>query len=139
MWILSAFCECICIPWILSAFCGNIHVTWILSAFCGYYTNFVDTVRTVHIMSYLSCNVRHVLHSSILVVGIILVTVRATWLIMSVLFLTFYSSSESDWCITPFPACNVICLYDPSYLCPFRFCGWVKKLILTLSGYMCLL
>ena len=58
--------------------------------------------------------------------------------IPSVLYVIFYSSSESDWCITYFLVCNLICFSFPSYYSPVFL--WLSiKWILTLSGYMCLL
>ena len=70
-WILYAFHGNINVLWILSAFRGYICTPWILSAFHGYYLHFVDTIDIGDITSYLACNVRHVLHSFVLVVNII--------------------------------------------------------------------
>ena len=42
-----------------------------ISVLSGYYPHFVDTIVIVHIMSYLACNVSHVLHSLVMVVDII--------------------------------------------------------------------
>ena len=48
-----------------------IHILWILCAFFGYYPHFVDTIDIGHIMSYLTCNLRHVIHSFVLVMDIV--------------------------------------------------------------------
>ena len=69
-WILSAFHGNINVLWILSAFRGYICTMWILSAFSGYCLHFVDTIGIGHITSYLARNVRHVLHSLVLVMDI---------------------------------------------------------------------
>ena len=42
-----------------------------ISTFCGYYTHFVDIICIGKITSYLACDVIHVLHRLVLVVGII--------------------------------------------------------------------
>ena len=74
-----------------------------------------------HITSYLACNVFHVLHSFFCLWILFLVTLRATYLVMSILYLTFYSSSESDWCITSFPVYKLIFFMLPLPFALFVF------------------
>ena len=74
-WKYPRSVDIIRILWILSAFRGFIHVLWILYTFfiniyvCEYYLHFVDTIGIGHIKIYLACNVRHVLHSFVVVMG----------------------------------------------------------------------
>ena len=112
---ISTFCRNIHVLWILSAFCGIIHVPWILPGFCGYYPNFMDMIRIFHITSYLARNVRHVIHSFVLVVNIIYIGHITSYLARNVCpILHIYSSSESYWCINYFPVCNLIFFSVPS-------------------------
>ena len=69
--ILSAFHGNINFPWILSAFHGYIYTLWILSEFFVYYPHFVDTIGIGCIMSYIACNVFHVLYGFVMVADII--------------------------------------------------------------------
>ena len=105
----------------ISAFCGNIHIPWILSAFFVYIRISWKYPRSVDII--------HILWKYPRSVDIILILcmyphfveiIRISWnyphsvdiiRISSVLYLTFYLSSESDWCITYFPVCNLMCFY----------------------------
>ena len=75
--------DIICILWIL----------WI-------YPHFVDIIFNGHIMSYLACNVRTILH--------------------------IYSYFVCDLCITYFPVCNLICFSVPSYFRLVSFVGEYK-------------
>ena len=119
---ISAFRENIRISWILSALRGNIDVPWILSAFSGYYPYLVDIIRIDHITSYLARNVRQGLHSFVLVVDIIYIGHTISYLARNVRpIFHIYSSSESDWCITSFPVCYLICFSVPSSFCLVRF------------------
>ena len=59
----------------------------------GYYPHFVDIVYICHIMSYLARNVCPIFY--------------------------IYPFSESDWCITSFPICNLIIFF--SVPLPFAF------------------
>ena len=74
--------------------------------------NFVDIIFIGHVMRYLSRNVRPIFR--------------------------IYSSSVSDWCITSFSVCDLICFSVPSSF--HLLVLWVSiNWILTLSEYMCLL
>ena len=61
-----------------------------ISTSLGYYPHFVDIIYIDHIKSYLAHNVSPIFH--------------------------IYSFSESDWCTTSFPVCNLIIF---SVLFPF--------------------
>ena len=76
--------------------------------FGGYYLHFVDIIRIGHIMSYIYRNVCHGLHSFVLVVDIIYIGHITSYLSRNVRpIFHIYSFSESDWCITSFPVCNL--------------------------------
>ena len=108
---ISSFCGDIHIPWILSSFSRNIKVRWILYPFCGYiYTLWILSPFRGYIRISWIPSALATLQATWLIILVmlytvslwswilILVEVRATQLIISVLFLTSYSSSESDWC-----------------------------------------
>ena len=71
-----------------------IRILWILSALCGYYRSWPH--YELSISQWLSCSSQfcsgreycYRLHYKLL----------STYLVMSILYLAFYSSSESDWC-----------------------------------------
>ena len=71
-----------------------------ISTSCGYYPHFVDIIYIDHITSYLARNVCPIFH--------------------------IYSFSESDWCITYFPVCNLIVLFYSSSSCLVRFVSEYK-------------
>ena len=88
-------------------FVGIIRISWILWV----YPHLNNIICVGHIKSYLVWNVRPIFH--------------------------IYSSIVSEWCITYFPFCNLICFSIPSYFWLVHFVSeynWV----LTLSRYMCL-
>ena len=61
------------------------------------YPHFVDTICIGHITSYLACNVCPIFH--------------------------IYSSGVSDWCITYFSVCTLICFSVTYSFCFVRFVG----------------
>ena len=101
-------------------YCRHIHILWkhphSVDIICisWIYPHFVDTIRIFWISSALAA-----LRATQLVMFVIfftvsfwlcilfLVTLRSTQLVMTVLSLAFYSSSESDWCIWYLPKCLV--------------------------------
>ena len=66
----------------------------------GYYPYYVDMIYIDHITIYLARNVRPIFH--------------------------IYSFSESDWCITYFPVCNLIVFFCSSSSCLVRFVSEYK-------------
>ena len=66
----------------------------------GYYPHFVDIIYIDHIKSYLAPNERPIFN--------------------------IFSFSESDWCITSFPACNLIIFFCSSSFCLVRFVSEYK-------------
>ena len=95
--------------------------------FGGYYLHFVDIIRIGHIMSYISRNVCHGLHSFVLVVDIIYIGHTMSYLSHNLHpIFHIYSSSESDWCITFFPVWCLICFCFPSYSCLVCFLSEYK-------------
>ena len=143
-WISSEFCGYICILWIypsllyisilcgyyphfveISTFCGYYPHFLDISAFRGYYPHFLDIPCIVHITSYLARNVRHVLHSLVLVMDFIYIGHITSYLAHNVCTIFYiYSSSVSDWCITYFTVCNLICFSVPS---DFRLVFFVSE------------
>ena len=78
-----------------------------------------------HIMSYIACNVCHILHIYILLVYIICIGHTTTYLAPEVHhILHMYSFSVNYWCINSSTFCNWICFSVPS---SFRFVRFVSE------------
>ena len=105
------------------------------------YPHHVDIIQIGHITSYLDhtvchilhCSViimdiifiGHVLHSFVLIVDIICIGHITSYLALNVCYIfQIYSSSVSDWYITYFPVCNLICFSVPS---PFFIFGFMSE------------
>ena len=89
-----------------------IRILWI-SLFCGYYPHFVDIY------------VFHGYYPHL--VDIICIGNITRYLDHNVCTIFYiYSSSVSDWCITSFPVCNLICFYVPSSSFLFSFVSEYK-------------
>ena len=70
--------------------------------------------QIVHMKNYLACNVRHVVHIFVQIVDIICIGHIASYLSCNVRpIFHIYSYSVSDWCITSFTVCILICFSIP--------------------------
>ena len=132
LWKYSRSMDIICISWIYPSLMDILRILWT-------YPHSVNMICIVHILSYLAHNVSHCLHSFILVVNIIYIGHITSYLDRNVRpIFHIYSSSESYWCITYFPVCNLICFSIPFFLTLLVL--WVSiNWIITLSRYMGLL